>query len=134
LAALVEGEFDGGHKSRVNSGVLHLSGEMCSEAFFDEITSYARELPPQINEQSFFSRYFASRQAVLKMMPCTLNFQYAFATSLPVGMQKRIIDTVHVVHFVGMRKPWKLEDFRGANYGELAWHFYDRARRGRFRE
>jgi lipopolysaccharide biosynthesis glycosyltransferase len=132
LQQLLSGEFSGGHRSRVNSGLLVLSKNLCSNDFWDRIVGYA-EARVDLSEQSFFSNYFkAHDSSYLHMMPAKLNFQETYCRILSLDKQKAILQKVSLLHFAGPGKPWKVAAASDVSYGQALWLLYDFNRRRYF--
>lgn len=132
LNDILRGRHTGGHRSRVNSGVLHLSGRMLTSDFFDEISKFARTRT-LINEQSFFSEYFQEHRDEMMMMRSSLNFQEAYLTALPHSDQRNLLEKIDILHFAGPGKPWVFQSNQMPSLGKLLWYRHDFERKNRFR-
>lgn len=131
LDELIKGRHFGGHRSRVNSGVMLLSGEMCSTGFFDEMTGYASQ-SVELHEQGFFSAYLRTRPGLGRFMPAGLNFQEAYLRNLPWPEQSKLMSRIAILHYAGGGKPWQISPSEGARPSVSLWHWYDFERKRLF--
>jgi lipopolysaccharide biosynthesis glycosyltransferase len=123
LAAIRE-DFPPKMSGRVNSGLLVLDRAVLDDAFFREVTGFARG-KRQINEQSHFSEFIAGQPALAKPLSARFNFQEHYTRRLSWDGTQTLFRQVEVLHYTGHPKPW-VSVPRGLGYrpGVALWHWY----------
>lgn len=120
--ALYDGDFREKHYWRVNSGVMVIREPLLSDAFFDELTTYASKRT-LLHEQGHLSSYFKNRKELLKMVSPRYNCQERYLNRLEPDDMRDLLSRTAVIHFAGPRKPWIGVKAR-RRPGELRWREY----------
>jgi hypothetical protein len=124
MTAAIRADFPPEMHGRVNSGMMVLDRAVLDDAFFAEITGFARG-KRQINEQSHFSEFIAVHPGLAKPLSARFNFQEHYTRRLSWHGTQTLFRHVEVLHFTGHPKPWKSVP-RGLGFrpGVALWHWY----------
>ncbi|MDN3522081.1 glycosyltransferase [Halomonas ramblicola] len=122
LRAMLEGNFDGNHLRRINSGVMLARKDLLSNGFFDEITHYASQRVA-IHEQGLLSDFFKGKSGTHRMVSSAYNFQEHYLNAVSPDVQEKLLNDIAILHYAGGNKPWtvptsKLKQRKSLNL----WH------------
>lgn len=107
LQCLIEGNYDGRHRKRINSGVMFIRENLLSDEFFDDVTKFASSRV-DLHEQGHLSAYFQENTGLLYMAPAVYNFQEQYLRQLKSSEKKEIMPSIKILHYAGQTKPWKI--------------------------
>ncbi|AYA63000.1 glycosyltransferase [Alteromonas sp. RKMC-009] len=124
LLKMYDGQFDGKHIKRINSGMMLVSGDFLCDAFFNTITQYASERI-SIHEQGLLSEYFGDKRKYIGMVSSTFNFQDSFLRLASDKVYRELLEKISVLHYAGAFKPWTEKTDSIGNMPSIKlWHDY----------
>ncbi len=123
LRDMLDGEFQGRHTWRINSGMMLIGKPLLSHDFFQDLTEYAKTRVA-FHEQEHLSNFFRDNPDLRIMVSSAYNFQEMYLDKVSAIDQNEILARVTVLHYAGGAKPWNINPAKMDRPSLSLWHKY----------